>query len=203
MRTWRLNCEPPKQRAEAAHEPLAEANAEKRRLLAIGDECAHEASAVEGRREGLLPRIGDAQVDALLAKIEPHVAALRQRERDARDAAKLLQPHIDRLAREAVGTARDVHELKHRQVVGVQARHAAALREAVAALWPIVRAYVDAGEAVARSHRVTYGQPPSEHQLEPRAFKAARFVNVEAHRFFGPGGALALDTIFPPEAGRL
>jgi hypothetical protein len=191
--------------ARAAGVPLEKVYAERTRLLTIADDCAAEAVAVDGKREGLLLKAfrNDDQAAGLLAQIEPHARALRQRERDARDAAAPLQPQIDALAGEAQRAARAVVELRHQRLVTAHERQAAALRAALAQIWPAVAAYIEAGEAAARSHRDTFGEPVPSYRHEPPAFKAARFVNVEAHKFFGVGQYRALELNFPLDAGTL
>lgn len=189
-------------RAREASTPYETAQAEYRRRLQIAEDCEAEIASVEGKRDPLLSKAfsGDVQAEALLAQLEPHTAALRQRARDARDAAALLKPHLDALATEGQRAARVVMELRHRLTDEARERTAQAYRDAIASVWPCVEAYVRAAAAAEQSHRQTFGEA-SRH--EAPAFCAARLLGIEARRFFGVEQYQALGHVFPETAGQL
>jgi hypothetical protein len=193
-------------RVQKAAEPLDAAQAERRRLFVIANEADHEAAEAERRREPLLLKSfrGDDQAAGLLAQITPHVAALRERAQNARDAAALLEPDIKTLGIEVQRAARAIMDIRHQRLVEVAERSAKRYAEALETIWPAVAAYVEAKEHCERSSRVLTGEVSGHFRDTPPAFKAARYLSIQAHKFFGAGHAgQALEMIFQEGDGEL
>jgi len=192
-------------RARAAAAPYDAANREYRDLLARADADEAEAAEVESKRDGLLLKAarGDSQAEALLQQLPQHVAALRQHARDLRDAAALLKPNLEALTKDCQQAARVIMELQHRRLIAARDDAAAQYRSALASVWPAAQAYIDAAERAARSHQQIYGELPNDYGYEPPPFKAARFVLVEARKYFGPGQLRTFSIVFPEDASHL
>jgi hypothetical protein len=165
---------------DAAAIPHDEAVAKQRTQREAAKVCADEARALEAERPDLLRRafLGDEKVDKQLTKLDLHVQALRQREKDALDAAALLDPEIATHAKNVQQHAQALNEVIHQRLVDQHTADGEALRKGLGHIYALIDAYVKSGDVADRSHRSVFGVPDHREYYEPPIFRALRSVII-------------------------
>ncbi len=178
--------------------------ADQRAVLADADEADAEAARLDERRRALL-RVAfgetkDAEAARELATLPAEIAAVRQRARDAREAAELLAPSIVEMnapIEEAAQARKDA------LLDQAYEAHRALTEELMRRLAPdndLIQAWIASAEAFEAHYGATLGRQP---QMPEPLFQVGRFLAVHAQRVLGVRYAQVMGRVWPVQTADL